>query len=108
MKPDIHQIIRTRRLALGLSQLEIARRSGIQQRQVSLFERGGDVTLATLLKLAQALDLELMPVAREDSARLESMLQAKRMSTLADPSPSLLERYQVKDDEQRDEARSND
>ena len=108
MKPDIHQIIRTRRLALGLSQLEIARRSGIQQRQVSLFERGSDITLATLLKLAQALDLELMPVARDDAAKLESWLQAKRMLTLSDPSPSLLERYQVKDDEQRDEARSND
>ncbi len=108
MKADIHQIIRARRLALGLSQLEIARRSGIQQRQVSLFERGSDVTLATLQKLAQALDLDLMPVAREDAAKLESWLQAKRMLTLSDPSPSLLERYQVKDDEQQDEARSND
>jgi transcriptional regulator with XRE-family HTH domain len=94
----LNQTIRARRLALGLSQREAARRSGIQQRQVSLFERGGDVTLSTLLKLAQALDVELVPVPREDAARLESLINAKRESILSIKSPSLLERYQVKDD----------
>jgi transcriptional regulator with XRE-family HTH domain len=98
MKQSINQIIRARRLELGLSQIEAARRSGIQQRQVSLFERGGDVTLSTLLKLAQALDMELVPVPREDAARLESLINAKRESILSIKSPSLLERYQVKDD----------
>ncbi len=104
MKPNIHEAIRARRLALGLSQSEAARRSGIQQRQVSLFERGGDVTLSTLMKLAQALDLELLPVPREDSAKLESLLKAKRAPALSaavsSPPPSLLDRYQVKDDEE--------
>jgi transcriptional regulator with XRE-family HTH domain len=98
MKQRINQAIRARRLELGLSQIEAARRSGIQQRQVSLFERGGDVTLSTLLKLAQALDMELVPVPREDAARLESLINAKRESILSIKSPSLLERYQVKDD----------
>jgi transcriptional regulator with XRE-family HTH domain len=98
MKPKIHEIIRARRLALGLSQVEAARRSGIQQRQVSTFERGGDVTLSTLLKLAQALDVELMPVPREDTAKLESLLKAKRGPAPSAPTPSLLDRYQVKDD----------
>jgi transcriptional regulator with XRE-family HTH domain len=98
MKQRINQTIRARRLELGLSQIEAARRSGIQQRQVSLFERGGDVTLSTLLKLAQALDMELVPVPREDAARLESLINAKRESILSIKSPSLLERYQVKDD----------
>ena len=78
MKSSLRETIRARRLALGLSQAEAARRSGIQQRQVSLFERGGDVTLSTLLKLAQALDVELMPVPREDTAKVESLLKAKR------------------------------
>ncbi|MBE0621884.1 MAG: helix-turn-helix transcriptional regulator [Burkholderiales bacterium] len=100
MKPTIHETIRARRLALGLSQVEAARRSGIQQRQVSTFERGGDVTLSTLLKLAQALDMELMPVPREDSAKLESFLKAKRGPAPSNSSPSLLDRYQVKDDEE--------
>ena len=98
MKPKIHETIRARRLALGLSQIEVARRSGIQQRQVSLFERGGDVTLSTLLKLAQALDLELLPVPREDTAKLESFLKAKRGPAPSASPPSLLDRYQVTDD----------
>jgi len=105
MKPSLHDTIRARRLALGLSQAEAARRSGIQQRQVSTFERGGDVTLSTLLKLAQALDVELMHVPREDVARVESLLKAKRgpAPSVSAPSssPSLLDRYQVKDDEEQ-------
>lgn len=98
MKLKIHETIRARRLALGLSQVEAARRSGIQQRQVSLFERGGDVTLSTLLKLAQALDVELLPVPREDTAKLESFLKTKRGPASSASPPSLLDRYQVTDD----------
>ena len=104
MKLSLHETIRARRLALGLSQIEAARRSGIQQRQVSTFERGGDVTLSTLLKLAQALDVELLPVPREDAAKVESLLKAKRgpapSVSISAASPSLLDRYQVKDEEQ--------
>ena len=105
MKLSLHETIRARRLALGLSQIKAARRSGIQQRQVSTFERGGDVTLSTLLKLAQALDVELLPVPREDMGKVESLLKAKRGATPSAPpptsSPSLLDRYQVKDDEEK-------
>lgn len=104
MKPSLHETIRARRLALGLSQAEAARRSGIQQRQVSIFERGADVTVSTLLKLIQALDIDLLPVPREDTAKLESLLKAKRgpAPSVSPPSsaPSLLDRYQVKDDEE--------
>ena len=107
MNTSLHQSVRTRRLVLGLSQHEVARRSGIQQRQVSLFERGGDVTLSTLVKLAQALDLEVMSVAREDRAKLESLLHAQRGVMPAAASPSLLLRYQLRDDEPQDEAQSN-
>ena len=99
MKPKIHETIRARRLALGLSQTEAARRSGIQQRQVSSFERGGGVTLSTLLKLAQALEVEFMPVPREDMAKLESLLRGKPEP--APSAPSLLDRYRVEDDEER-------
>jgi transcriptional regulator with XRE-family HTH domain len=99
-RPAIRETLRARRLGLGLSQIDVARRSGIQQRQVSLFERGGDVTFATLLKLAQALDVELMPVPREDAARVDSLLRDRRPPPPASPSPSLLERYQVTDGEE--------
>ena len=101
MKPTIHETIRARRLALGLTQIEAARRSGIQQRQVSTFERGGDVTLSTLLKLAQALDVEILPVPREDTAKVESLPKAKRESAPSDFPPSLLDRYRVKDDDEQ-------
>lgn len=101
MKAKIHEMIRARRLALGLSQAEAARRSGIQQRQVSLFERGGDVTLSTLAKLAQALDVELVPIPREDITKVESFLKTKRVPAPSTSSPSLLDRYQVKDDEEQ-------
>ena len=68
---------------------------------MSLFERGGDVTLSTLLKLAQALDVELVPVPWEDNAKFESLLKAKRARTPSAPTTSLLDRYQVKDDEEQ-------
>ncbi len=100
MNSSLHETIRARRLALGLSQAEAARRSGIQQRQVSTFERGGDVTLSTLLKLAKALDVELLPVPRGDAAKVESLLRAKRDAAPSAPALSLLDRYQVKDDEE--------
>ena len=100
MNSSLHETIRARRLALGLSQAEAARRSGIQQRQVSTFERGGDVTLSTLLKLAKALDVELLPVPRGNAAKVESLLRAKRDAAPSAPAPSLLDRYQVKDDEE--------
>jgi transcriptional regulator with XRE-family HTH domain len=101
MKRNINEIVRARRLALGLSQIEVARRSGIQQRQVSTFERGGDVTLSTLLKMAQALDVELLPVPREDTAKLEFLLKAKSRPAPSASPPSLLDRYQVRDDEEQ-------
>ena len=104
MKLKIHETIRARRLALGLSQIEAARRSGIQQRQVSLFERGGEVTLSTLLKLAQALDLELLPVPREDAAKFESLLKAKRGPAPSTSPASLLDRYRVRDDNKQNDA----
>ncbi|MCC7483453.1 MAG: helix-turn-helix transcriptional regulator [Burkholderiales bacterium] len=101
MKTNIHEAIRARRLALGLSQAEVARRSGIQQRQVSRFERGGDITLSTLAKMAQALDVELMPVRRQDATRVQTLLETKRALAPSTSSPSLLDRYQVKDDEEQ-------
>lgn len=101
MKIKLHDLIRARRLALGLTQAEVARRSGIQQRQVSLLERGGDVTLSTLAKLAQALDVELMPIPRQAATRVETLLKTRRPLAASTSAPSLLDRYQVKDDEEQ-------
>ena len=113
----MHNSFRERRLALGLPQSEVARRAGVQQRQVSLFERGGDVTLSTLQKLSLALDLKLVPVPREAAAQVTALLKTERRpqsTPHARPAPSptsppqsLLERYRVDDSEKDNEAPSN-
>ena len=95
---SIHEAIRKRRTSLGLSQAEVARRSGMQQRQVSVFERGGDVTLSTLKRLAQALDMELLAVQRSELANVTARLGATQEPASSLPAPSLLDRYQVSDD----------
>lgn len=97
---DIADALRARRRSLRLTQAEVARRSGTQQRQVSVVERGGDVTLSTLKKLAQALDLDILVVPREDASKLHAVLNADRMPASPLASESLLDRYQVKDDEE--------
>ena len=98
MNNDIATDFRTRRRAKGLSQADVARRSGTQQRQVSLFERGGDITLSTLMKFAQALDIELIPVPREYAANVETLLTGKPEPEFSSKASSLLERYQVDDE----------
>ena len=98
MIPRINSQFRARRTALGLTQADVARRGGLQQRQVSVFEQGGEVTLSTLLKLAQALDLELLPVPRELGAQLETLLRAKPAAASATIPMSLLDRYRVIDE----------
>ena len=51
--------------------------------------------------LFRSLNMELVPVPREDTAKLESLLKAKRGPAPSAPTPSLLDRYQVKDDEEQ-------
>lgn len=98
MIPRINSQFRARRTALRLTQADVARRGGLQQRQVSVFEQGGEVTLSTLLKLAQALDLELLPVPRELGTQVETLLRAKPAAAAATIPMSLLDRYRVTDE----------
>ncbi|MDP4506597.1 helix-turn-helix domain-containing protein [Nonomuraea turcica] len=54
------QAVYDRRTALGLSQVELARRAGMTQPQISNIESGGTVpTLALLARLTRALDASL-------------------------------------------------
>lgn len=97
MDYELHNALKQRRTELGLTQREVARRGGIEQRQVSAFERGGDVTLSTLLKLASALETELLPVPREATPSVRAVItQAKATQ----PPPSLLDLYGVPDDDE--------
>ena len=54
------QLVYDRRVALGLSQTELAERAGMTQPQVSPLETGGgNITVASLRRLAAALDADL-------------------------------------------------
>ncbi|MFJ1589914.1 helix-turn-helix domain-containing protein [Kitasatospora albolonga] len=54
---DLGQAVYDRRVALGLSQTELARRAGMKQPQVSKLELGGTVpTVPLLARLARAMD----------------------------------------------------
>jgi HTH-type transcriptional regulator / antitoxin HipB len=57
----IGKAVRERRLALGLSQTELARRAGMTQPGLSRLEAGGTVpTIPVLERLARALNAELV------------------------------------------------
>jgi ribosome-binding protein aMBF1 (putative translation factor) len=57
----IGQAVRNRRLALGLSQTEVASRAGMTQPALSRLEAGGSVpTIPVLERIALALDAELV------------------------------------------------
>ena len=57
---DLGQAVYDRRIALGISQSELARRTNTTQPQTSNLELGGTVpTLPLLARLAQALDASL-------------------------------------------------
>ena len=57
----IGQVVRERRLALGLSQTEVAARAGMTQPALSRLEAGGSVpTIPVLERIALALDAELI------------------------------------------------
>jgi HTH-type transcriptional regulator / antitoxin HipB len=57
----IGQVVRERRLALGLSQTEVAARAGMTQPALSRLEAGGVVpTIPVLERIALALDTELV------------------------------------------------
>lgn len=57
---DLGQAVYDRRVELGISQSELARRAGMTQPQVSKLELGGTVpTVPLLARLARAMDSEL-------------------------------------------------
>lgn len=58
--PDLREAIRlaarNRRIALGMTQADLAARSGVPLGTLKRFERLGEVSLSSLLALADALD----------------------------------------------------
>lgn len=64
---EIGEAVRSARKALGWSQTELAVRVGTTQAVISKFENTGDGLIDTLLRIVQALDLQLLLLQRRNS-----------------------------------------
>ena len=69
------QAFKQRRLELGLTQAELARRIGTTQSYIAAVERGDRQTRwSTVLEIARSLELEPMLVPRERLSAVEAVL----------------------------------
>lgn len=69
---DLGQAVHDRRVAVGISQSELARRANMTQPQISKLELGGTVpTLPLLARLARALDASLNIAIVDDRVTAE-------------------------------------
>jgi len=55
---EIAERVRKYRINKGMTQSELATRSGVSLRSISRFEQGGDIQLGNLIKIMQALGLQ--------------------------------------------------
>jgi transcriptional regulator with XRE-family HTH domain len=88
------RIFRAVRLRLHLRQIDVARRAGVSDAAVSRIERGRltEVSLATLLKIADVLEIRLEIVARWRGGDLDRMVNARHSALAEDVVASLLDR----------------
>ncbi|MGQ4879291.1 helix-turn-helix domain-containing protein [Billgrantia sp. LNSP4103-1] len=96
---------RQRRLALKLTQQELAIRTGMVRQQYQRLERGGNPRLDTLELAADGLNAKLMLIPLEKWHAVQALLKGEADDTRgldADPWQGLL------DDDERDEAERND
>lgn len=56
LRETIRMAARQRRIALGITQVELSQRSGVPLGTLKRFERLGEVSLSSLLALAEAID----------------------------------------------------
>lgn len=80
MQDRIRAAARDRRLALGLTQSNLATRSGVPLATLKVFEQKGKISLAGLLALADALD------AIAGFGTLFPAVEAKRLDDLDKPT----------------------
>lgn len=69
---DMYDVIRSRRLSLGLSQTELAKTVGVNVRQIARYEAGEqEPGLSVAVSLADALDISLSQLAGQVSDELD-------------------------------------
>ncbi len=64
---DIAEAVRKARKALRWSQSELAEKVGTTQAVISRFEGRGEARIDTLLKITEALDLQLLMLQKRES-----------------------------------------
>src|SRR4051794_41393484 len=69
---DFSEVLRSRRVALGLSQAELAERAGVSSRQLARYEAGEQQpVLSAAVALAEALGISLTQLAGQVSYDLD-------------------------------------
>ena len=93
----LYKQIRSARKRMKLTQVELAKKAGIAQGDLSNIERGQvDARMSTLIRLAMALELDLIAVPRSHKNKVMNIIREEN----EEPQDlSLLERYGVPDDE---------
>ena len=75
--------IRRARITAGLTQSELARRAGVPRQQVRFLEEGGNVTLATLRKVAPHLpSIKRLPLGEIELTTASPELEEARRAAL--------------------------
>ena len=93
----LYEQITAARKRAGMTQAELSATAGISQGDISSIERGQvDARLSTLIRIAMALDLDLIAVPR---IHKNKVLNVIRDETEPHKDLTLLERYGVPDDD---------
>ncbi len=93
---EILKTYKIKRIELGITQTEMAKRLNISQSQYQKIESGGNPSLKTLTSMAMALNLKLLLVPLDKSAEINQLIypsaQPRRLQ-------SLLEQFEVKEND---------
>ena len=94
----VYEILRDERKRQNIKQAKLSELAGVTQPRISKFEKGEEVTLSTADHIASALGMVLTAVPKKQIGNIELITQIP-ITTPAEQSDDLLERYEIKDDE---------
>ena len=84
---NIINALKDARIAKGLSQRALSRRTGVPQSHVSKIENGGaDIRLSSLIELARALDLDLRLIPRKAVPAVDGVVRSTAPIIAATPA----------------------
>ena len=90
---NIIDALKDARVAKGLSQRALGRRTGVPQSHVSKIENGGaDIRLSSLIELARALDLDLRLIPRKAGPAVDGIVRSMAPTVAATPASRDLNR----------------